>query len=177
MHRNLFIFLLFSFTPFLHAQEKVYPIIKDFGGIYDIPTAAVKPDPAQVYKIVVDVVTGADDPAELSPGLNNVARMINLHAVGGVTPGKLEVVLAMHGGATFATLGNASYRERFGIDNPNAPLVRALKEAGVKLVVCGQSLLGREIPLDTILPEIEVGTSMLTTVSTYQLKGYAVFRF
>lgn len=177
MHRNLLIFLLFSFTPFLHAQEKVYPIIKDFGGIYDIPTAAVKPDPAQVYKIVVDVVTGADDPAERSAGLNNVARMINLHAVGGVPAGKLEVVLAMHGGATFATLGNAAYQERFGIDNPNAPLVKALKDAGVKLVVCGQSLIGRDIPLDAVLPEIEVGTSMLTTVSTYQLKGYAVFRF
>ena len=167
-------FLLFSS---LSAQERVAPIIKDFGAIYDIPTATVKPDPTQVYKIVVDVFTGAKDPSDLSSGLNNVARMINLHAVGGVTPGKIDVVLAMHGGATFATLNNEAYQKKFGIDNPNAPLVKALKDAGVKLVVCGQSLLGREIPLDAVLSDIEIGTSMLTTVSTYQLKGYAVFRF
>lgn len=165
--------------PFAHlsGQERVAPIIKDFGAIYDIPSASVKPDPTQVYKIVVDVVTGADDPGDLSSGLNNVARMINLHAIGGVPAGKIDVVLAMHGGATFATLNNEAYREKFGVENPNAPLVKALKAAGVKLVVCGQSLLGREIPLENVLPEIEIGTSMLTTVSTYQLKGYAVFRF
>jgi len=177
MFRSALLVSLFALSLGLSAQQKVNPIIKDFGGIYDIPTATVKPDPTQVYKIVVDVVSGADDPEKLSFGLNNVARMINLHAVGGVPPGKIDVVLAMHGGATFATLNNEAYREKFGVDNPNAPLVKALKDAGVKLVVCGQSLLSREIPLEAILSEIEIGTSMLTTVSTYQLKGYAVFRF
>jgi intracellular sulfur oxidation DsrE/DsrF family protein len=178
MIRQLFLLLLFPFllSP-LAAQERVAPIIKDFGAIFDIPTATVKPDPTQVYKIVVDVFTGAKEPTDLSSGLNNVARMINLHAVGGVPAGKIDVVLAMHGGATFATLNNEAYQKKFGVDNPNAPLVKALKDAGVKLVVCGQSLLGREIPLDAVLSDIEIGTSMLTTVSTYQLKGYAVFRF
>ena len=177
MIRFLILLPLYLLLSTLMAQDRVAPIIKNFGAIYDIPTATVKPDPKQVYKIVVDVVTGSDNPEELSAGLNNVARMINLHAVGGVPAGKLYVVLAMHGGATVATLNNEAYQEKFGVDNPNAPLVKALKEAGVKLVVCGQSLLGREIPLTDVLPEIEIGTSMLTTVSTYQLKGYAVFKF
>ncbi|MFK8161679.1 MAG: DsrE family protein [Lewinella sp.] len=178
MIRHLFFLLLFPFLlSSLTAQERVAPIIKEYGAIFDIPSATVKPDPTQVYKIVVDVVTGAEDPTDLSFGLNNVARMINLHAVGGVPAGKIDVVLAMHGGATFATLNNEAYREKFGVDNPNAPLVKALKDAGVKLVVCGQSLLARKIPLASVLSDIEIGTSMLTTVSTYQLKGYAVFRF
>ncbi|MEM9261857.1 MAG: DsrE family protein [Bacteroidota bacterium] len=177
MRRLLFFFVMLLFVSTLSAQERVAPIIKEFGAIYDIPSATVKPDPKKVYKIVVDVVTGADKPEQLSVGLNNVARMINLHAVGGVPAGKIYVVLALHGGATIATLTNEAYQEKFGMDNPNAPLVKALKEAGVKLVVCGQSLLGRDIPLKAVLPEIEIGTSMLTTVSTYQLKGYAVFRF
>ena len=177
MLRSVFILLLAFLSPILSAQERIAPVIKDFGAIYNIPTATVKPDPTQVYKIVVDVFTGAEDPNDLSFGLNNVARMINLHAVGGIPTGKIVVVLAMHGGATFATLKNEAYQKKFGIDNPNAPLVKALKDAGVKLVVCGQSLLAREIPLEAVLPEIEIGTSMLTTVSTYQLKGYAVFRF
>ncbi|MEM9930321.1 MAG: DsrE family protein [Bacteroidota bacterium] len=175
----LFLYLsIYCWNPgILHAQERVAPVIKDFGAIYDIPAATVKPDPTQVYKIVVDVVSGADEPSELAAGLNNVARMINLHAVGGVPSGKMVVVVALHGGATYATLNHVAYREKYGVDNPNAPLVKALKEAGVKLVVCGQSLLARGVVFETLLPEIEVGTSMLTTVSTYQLKGYAVFKF
>ncbi|MEM1358068.1 MAG: hypothetical protein AAGF89_07710, partial [Bacteroidota bacterium] len=102
MYRLFIAFTLLIFAAPLTAQERVAPIIKDFGAIYDIPSATVKPDPKAVYKIVVDVVTGADGPEQLSPGLNNVARMINLHAVGGVPAGKIYVVLAMHGGATFA---------------------------------------------------------------------------
>lgn len=169
--------LLLLFSLSLHAQEKVNPVIPSFGGIYPLEEATVKPDPKLVYKIVVDVVTGSDDPTELSGGLNNVARMLNLHAVGGVPPGKMEVVLAIHGGATFATLNEEAYRAKYGVDNPNIPLVRELKAAGVKLVVCGQSLIGREIALDSVQPEIEIATSMLTTVSMYQLRGFAVFRF
>lgn len=161
----------------LKAQEKVNPVIPSFGGIYPIEEATVKPDARLVYKIVVDVVSGSDDPEKLSAGLNNVARMLNLHAVGGVPPGKMKVVLAIHGGATFATLGNEAYQKKFGVDNPNIALVRELKDAGVLLVVCGQSLIGRDIPLGAVQPEIEIATSMLTTVSMYQMKGYAVFRF
>jgi intracellular sulfur oxidation DsrE/DsrF family protein len=177
MFRFVHILSLAFFAFSLSAQERVAPVIKGFGAIYDIPTATVKPDPTQVYKIIVDVFTGAEDPSDLSFGLNNVARMINLHAVGGVTAGKIDVVLAMHGNATFATLNDEAYQKKFGVDNPNTPLVKALKDAGVKLVVCGQSLLARGILLEAVLSEIEIGTSMLTTVSTYQLKGYAVFRF
>lgn len=175
MIRLAIFFLLFSSV--LHAQEKVNPVIKSYGGIYPLEEATVKPDPKLVYRIVVDVVTGSDDPAEVSAGLNNVARMLNLHAVGGVPPGKMVVVLAIHGGATFATLDNETYLARFGVDNPNIGLVKELKAAGVKLVVCGQSLVGREIPSSALQPEIELATSMLTTVSMYQMKGFAVFRF
>ncbi len=137
----------------------------------------MKPDPSLRYKIVVDVYSGAPEPTELAAGLNNVARMLNLHAVGGVPADSMDVVIAIHGGATFATLDNDAFKEKYGVDNPNIPLVKELKAAGVKLVVCGQSLTGREIPLSVIQPEIEVATSMLTTVSMYQLRGYAVFRF
>ena len=63
------------------------------------------------------------------------------------------------------------------IKNPNLPLIIALKEAGVKLTICGQSLIGREIDLEEVNENVEVATSMLTTVTTYQLKGYTLFNF
>ena len=55
---------------FSHAQEKVNPVIKNFGGIYDIPEATVKPDPNQEYKIVIDVYGGSDDSEEIDRSLN-----------------------------------------------------------------------------------------------------------
>lgn len=160
-----------------NAQEKLNPIIKNFGGIYEIPEATVIPNSELRYKIVVDAKTGADDKSELAFALYNSARMINLHAVGGVQKENLEVVLAIHGGATYSILKNSVYKKKFGVDNPNIPLIKELKAAGVKLVVCGQSLIGRKIDHDQVLSEIEIATSMLTTVSTYQLNGFAVFQF
>jgi len=174
-HLILFFILASSFT--IQAQEKTNPIIKSYGGIYDIPEATVKPIPDQKYKIVIDAKTGADKKSELTFALYNTARMLNLHVIGGVKPENLEVVLAIHGGATYSVVSNKLYKEKFGVENPNIALIKELKEAGVKLTVCGQSLMGRGIQADQVLPEIEIATSMLTTVSTYQLNGFAVFQF
>ena len=174
--KHLFIFCLLLISSHGFAQERVAPLIKNYGAIYDISEATVKPDPDLQYKIVVDAKTGGDKD-ELAFALNNVARMLNLHVVGGVPPENLEVVVAVHGGATKAIMKNEAYQKRYEIDNPNTGLIEELKAAGVKLVVCGQSLTGRQIAPDEVLPQVEIGTSMLTTVSTYQLKGFAVFVF
>ncbi|MCP9236934.1 DsrE family protein [Lewinella sp. JB7] len=171
-----FLLFLVLLAPALAAQQKVTPAVP-FGGIYDVPEATVRPDTSLTYNFVVDVVTGSEEPDSLGEGLYRVARMVNLFAVGGIPAEKVDVVLAIHGGATVGVMDNASYRERFGVDNPNIPLIRALKEAGVRVTVCGQSLLGRGVPTEAVLPEVEIATSMLTTVAMYQMRGYGVMQF
>ena len=69
------------------------------------------------------------------------------------------------------------YKAKYGTSNPNVALVRELKEAGVKVTVCGQSLRGRGVENDQVLSEVEVATSMLTTVTSYQVMGYQLLRF
>lgn len=171
-----FCLLLFSFV--LVAQEKVNPIIKEFGGIFEIPDAIEKPDPTLKYNIVIDVVSPSENPKEINDALNNVARLINLHAVGGVPKENLHVVLAIHGGATFTTLDNEQYQQKYGVDNPNLALLQALSESGVvDLFICGQSLIARKVDATKISPYVKKATSMLTTVTAYQLKGFAVLRF
>jgi len=159
------------------AQDKVFPVVKSFGGIYEIPSATVVPDADQEYKIVIDVNSGPSLPHELNPALNNVARMINLHSVGGVPADQIQVVLAIHGKATDAILDNASYEKKYEMANPNVNLIRALKEAGVKMAVCGQSLIGRGYATEQVLSEVEIATSMLTTVTTYQQLGFSFLAF
>ncbi len=51
MRLLLFLLFLTCIAPALRAQEKVMPVVP-FGGIYDIPEATVKPDPAWVAAIL-----------------------------------------------------------------------------------------------------------------------------
>ncbi|MFT5016159.1 MAG: intracellular sulfur oxidation DsrE/DsrF family protein, partial [Limisphaerales bacterium] len=159
------------------AQEKINPVVQNFGGVYAIPEATIRPDSTIQYKIVVDLKSGGEKPSDYSFGLHNVARMLNLHEVGGGFNDQMTVVLAIHGDATFAVLDNAAYKRKFGINNPNIDLIRELKVAGVHLTVCGQSLIARKIKPITVLPEVEISISMLTTMATCQMKGFAVFQF
>ncbi|HWA32862.1 MAG TPA: DsrE family protein [Cyclobacteriaceae bacterium] len=169
------IFLLSCVTCF--SQTRVNPVIKSSGGIFEIPYADEKPDPAMTYNIVVEVERPSEKPDTINWALNNVARLINLHAVGGVSPKNIHVVLAIHGGATYTVMNNEAYRAKYKVDNPNLKLYKELADAGVKIFVCGQSLIGREVDRMKMVPEVKVSVSMLTILTTYQLKGYAVLKF
>lgn len=164
------------FGSIMAQGDYQYPVIQEFGGIYSIDQATVLPDAKQKYDIVIDLYSG-EDPMQLNKALNNVARMINLHAVSGVHPDSIHVVLAIHGKATKTVLNNEGYQSRYGINNPNDNLIVALNDAGVKLTVCGQSLIARKINLDEVHENIQLATSMLTTVTNYQQKGYTLLKF
>lgn len=159
------------------AQTRQNPIIKNHGGIYDIEEATVKVDAEMPYKIVIDVYTGSTEPTEVNPSINNVARLINLHAISGADMANFEVVLAIHGTSAFSIMDEANYKKKYGVSNPNIGIIDELAEAGVVLTVCGQSLRARNIPTSGVNPKVQIATSMLTTVTTYQLKGYAYMKF
>lgn len=173
----LLISLLVLLISVANAQDRQNPVISPFGGIYDIPEATLKADPELEYKVVIDLVTGHEDAKEFNWSLNNVARMLNLHAISDADMSKMKVVVAVHGEATYSIANDKRYKAKYGVDNPNKELVKALTDAGVTIAVCGQSLKGRGIATDEVLEEVAIATSMLTTVTTYQLKGYALLKF
>ena len=114
-------FLAISSVGF--SQTRIYPVIKSFGGIFDIPYAQEKPDPNIEYKIVIEVERAIDNADSVNWALNNVARLLNVHVMGGVKPEKLHVVLAIHGGAAYSIMNNDAYRAKYKVDNPNAALL------------------------------------------------------
>tara|TARA_R110000868_G_scaffold1211_2_gene9309 strand:- start:27926 stop:28459 length:534 start_codon:yes stop_codon:yes gene_type:complete len=168
--------LLAFFTLSLNAQEAQFPIVKNFGGIYEIDNA-INPESTMMYKIVIDLKTLQRDKESINPGLNNVARMMNLHGLGGVKPENLQVAVVIHGGATDVVLDNEAYQLRYELDNPNLELIDALKTSGTEIYVCGQSLLARKYARESVNPEIKIGLSMLTTFTTYMHKGYVPLIF
>lgn len=175
--KSLLLALLIAAGTTSVAQKLQNPVITSAGGIYDIPAATVKPDPALEYKVVIDVATGPEKPSDINPSLDNVARLMNLHAIGGVDSSRLTIVLAVHNVSAFSVMNNEAYRKKFKTDNPNLKLIEELTKAGVKIAICGQSMMKREIEPAHLAPGVEVATSMLTTVTTYQLRGYAYLKF
>lgn len=175
-------FLLLLLVGFIavNAQQlppKVNPVIKDFGGIFEIPYAEEKPDPALTYNIIIEVQQESDKGDTLNWALNNVARMLNIHAMAGVPTSKMNVVLAIHGGATYAIMNNEAYRAKYKVDNQNLKLLEQLSKAGVKMFVCGQSIVNRKVDRTKLAPQVKIASSALTTLTSYQLKGYALLKF
>jgi intracellular sulfur oxidation DsrE/DsrF family protein len=175
--KTLLSLLLIGLSLSAFSQSRVNPIIKNYGGIFEIPYAEEKPDPSLEYKIVIEIERSSEAPDSLNWALHNVSRLLNLHSIGGVPKENLTVVLAIHGGAAYTVMSNREYKNKYGVDNPNLKLYKELKEAGVKMFVCGQSLIARSIDRNNMVPEVKIATSMLTTLTTYQLKGFAVLKF
>jgi intracellular sulfur oxidation DsrE/DsrF family protein len=145
------------------AQDnKVNPIIKDFG---------------PVYELLVDLVMASSKPDTINLGIEAACTLLNLHGVGGVPKEKIKMVMAVHNAAGYTILNNEAYRARYKVDNPNLPMIKALLDAGVKIVVCGQTLKKRGIDPSTLAPGVGVATSALTTITTHQLKGYATIKW
>jgi intracellular sulfur oxidation DsrE/DsrF family protein len=179
--KNFFSLLIFclviSFSAKAQILTRVYPVIKSFGGIFEVPYAAEKPDPSMNYNIIIEVEKESDKPDTINWALHNVARLINLHVMGGVPASKLNIILAIHGGATYTAMNADSYKAKYNVENPNLKLYDELQKAGVKMVVCGQSIINRKVDRTRLVPQVQIATSMLTTLTTYQLKGYAYLKF
>ncbi len=176
MKRFLLFFFVALITISAKAQVAQFPIVKDFGGIYEIE-GATELDSEMTYNIVIDLKTLQRDKESINQGLNNVARLMNLHGLGGVRPENLDVAVVVHGSATDVIIDNDAYQKRYELDNPNIALITALKEAGARVYVCGQSLLSRQYARDEINEEVIVALSMLTTYTTYVHQGYVPLVF
>lgn len=159
------------------SQQRVNPFIEKSGGIFEVPDAVEKPDPNLTYDIVIELLSAPDNPKEVNQALNNIARLVNLHVIGGVPKENLNVVVAIHGEAAYSITDSKTYEKRYDYPNLNMAVYKELAEKGVRFFVCGQSLVARKIERSTILPEIKIATSMLTVVTTHQLKGYAYLKF
>ncbi|HZE20531.1 MAG TPA: DsrE family protein [Desulfobaccales bacterium] len=162
-------------TGFAGAVE--YPVIKGYGPVTPLPKAAIQPDKKLHYKVLFDIKTRAKKPDEVNSGLSHMARFLNVMDSAGVKPDKVDIVGVIHGSAGPAALKNDIYKEKFGVDNPNIKLIKALKKAGAKLYVCGQTLADDNYKHEWINPEIVLTLSALVDVPTFELKGYAYLPF
>ncbi|MCC7031430.1 MAG: DsrE family protein [Acidobacteria bacterium] len=141
----------------------------------DVPGAKEMPNPNVAHKVVFDLATANPKDAKVHPMLQAVARYVNTLAKTGVPAASRKVALVFHQGSTDYILRNDAYKARHeGQDNPNLPMIQALKQAGVDFRVCGQAALGRKIDPKDITPEVQLDLWALTTIIALQQQGYVL---
>jgi intracellular sulfur oxidation DsrE/DsrF family protein len=159
------------------TQTEMALPVKNYGKVYHVPFATDRPDPNMPYKIVYEASGEELDSSHIYPPLEYAARMYNLHVYGGVPQKNLDVVLVIGGLGIPAVMNNEAYRKRYGVDNPNLKILAELKAAGIKINGCAQAMMKNLIDPAEVNPEVSIIFSRFTTVATYQLKGYAYFKF
>lgn len=165
------------------APAPVPPMISGALPYVPIPGAAVAPDRSRIYKVIFNVTRAPANPDQPVDGILFAATDLSALRGQGVPGPNTKFALIFHGpggpalGAVDGILNNASYRAKFGVDNPNLAMLSALKQAGVEIMVCGQFLGAMKIDPRTLSPDVSVASEAFLTLITYQNNGYAVLEF
>jgi intracellular sulfur oxidation DsrE/DsrF family protein len=152
----------------------VTPTVPGFGAIHEFERPAYMPDKAQIYKVVFTLPNDASDPHVISPALDRAARAVNLYVYAGVPLSRLKFVVVADRDSVSVALDDAHYLEKFGTKNPNLPLIALLRQVGVDVVVCGQSVARNKYEYAWIDKSVTIALSAVTTVTSLQQRGYGL---
>jgi intracellular sulfur oxidation DsrE/DsrF family protein len=153
------------------------PLVPDFGPSYVVPNPGLATPMLQELKVRFDVAASPAEVAAINPQLEAAARFLNMHAKAGVSPERLKVALVVHGQAGKDVLTSDAYRARHGIDNPNVPLLVALKKVGVRIYLCGQTAGTRGFAPHELEPPARMALSAMTAHLVLNSEGYVLNPF
>lgn len=159
-----------------HIIEKItYPVLDmhPYMGVMDMEYSVMKYDPDLEYKIALDLYDASKDSTKVNATLVEVGRIYNLHRANGVPKDKLKMVAVVHGMTTNAILTDEAYQEKYGVPNPNIPVMKALKEEGIDFIVCSQIMGFFNIPNENIHPMVDVAISAKTALVMFDQMGYS----
>lgn len=158
-----------------------FPVIHDNGAfVFQVKDIDESPDPKLNYNVVFDFTSFAEwkkdvvDSSKINWGLQQVGRVLNLHAASGIPLDKIHFVVAIHGRAVKTFLNDAAYQDTYHTTNPNIPLIRELQKAGVKFVMCGQITTFMKVDKAMLLPGIKMSLTAQTVLTNYQAQGYSL---
>jgi intracellular sulfur oxidation DsrE/DsrF family protein len=153
------------------------PVIQSAGAVFVVTDPDFETPLDMTYRIAFEVAQAAASNTELNPGLNTVARFLNMHSQAGVPLEQLQIAVVVHGPAGKDLLDDSAHRDRLGSDNPNTRLLGELAAAGVELILCGQTAASRGLPRDGLAEPVTVALSAMTALAVLQERGYHVNPF
>lgn len=180
MRKISFTLLLFSLamgSSIAQNERSEGKIIKNFGPTFEIENPDIETDTTAELKVIFDVSQSSEDRNILNKYIETAARFLNMHADAGMKPEQLKVALTVHGGAWQDILNDDAYQLRYGVKNPNSGLIKALNEAGVDIILCGQTASYRKIKKEEIIPDVKMALSAMTALLQYQNNGFRFIKF
>jgi len=152
------------------------PVFEDYGPVAEVDVTWDLPADAS-FRHSFDVARVAE-PGEVSRSLQSAARFINMHVRAGVPEERVQVAIVVHGRAALDLLHAEAYAARHdGAENANLPLLAALMEHGVQVILCGQSAAGQDIENADLAPGVQMALSAMTAHALLQQQGYTVNPF
>lgn len=176
-HLSIALMLLLVPPAVLRAAEPARgstPRVAGFGPVFPVEHAAVVPEAKAHYKVLLDLTKEAPGYDKPNRGLELTARLANLLAFADVPASHVQLAVVAHDQALDTMLDDATYKAIHGINNPNTAMLHALHQAGVELMVCGQTMAHRHLQASELASDIRISLSALTTVLVYQQRGYSV---
>jgi intracellular sulfur oxidation DsrE/DsrF family protein len=159
------------------AAELVHPI-PAVDPYVAVPGAKFLADNGHSYRVLFEGRHGAEKPEQLAPVVNMAGTELNTLAAHKVKQTNVHFVVVFHtADSDDAVLDNSHYRAKHGVDNPNLPVLAALKREGVELFVCGQELLADHVPLSAVTPDVTIAEDGVVVLMTYGGQGYAHLTF
>lgn len=151
--------------------KAVSPLVPGYGAVVPLPGAPEAP--ARGTKAVFDVTATARDATQPLPGLARAATLLNLAGASGLKATDLELVVVLHGDATSAALDDAAYKALTGAAHPHADLMKHLRAAGVRVLVCGQALARKGYDPKQVRAGVTVAASAVSATVNLQARGFA----
>ncbi|NHF60079.1 DsrE family protein [Flavobacteriaceae bacterium TP-CH-4] len=176
--RLLTIFSLLLLLVPLNAQKRTKgPIIKEFGEVFEIKNPDFKVDTTKTYKAVFDIMNSPEGHDALNKSIETAARFLNMHAQSGVPLERLKIALVVHNQASKDIITNEAYQKRYGTDNPNQALIKALLDVGGEVIFCGQSSESRGFPREDLIEGVQLSLSAMTALIDLQNQNYRLIKF
>ena len=156
-----------------------YPVIDAgaFSGVVPVENIDEIPDPNLDYKLLFELtIDRTDSISGLNANLVEISRIINLHIASGIPTEKIHPAIVVHASALNSFTTNEFYNKKFKKDNPNIPLIGEMEDLGAKFIACGQAMFFFDVPNEALLPMVKVSLTAQTILTSYQLKGYVIYK-
>jgi len=175
---GLLSYILSAHSPVHAADTALIPPIPGDADYVPVPNASFLATAQHSYRVVFDARQGAGKPTELAPAVLLAVSEINTLAAHSVPRQNVRFAIVFHTvRSDDAVLDDAHYKAKYGVSNPNLPVLSQLRAAGVELYVCGQELLADGVPLDGVAKDVTIAEDGLMALVMLQNDGYALLTF
>ena len=173
----LFAFIMITSLVISQNNRAKGKIIKNFGETFEVKNPEIKTNTSAELKVIFDVSATSTKVNVINKNIVTAARFLNMHANVGMKQSQLKVAMTIHGAAWKDVLSDEEYKKKFGVKNPNSLLIKELRNAGVDIIICGQTAKFRKIDRTAVMPEVKFALSAMTALLQYQNVGYKFIKF